>query len=67
MGDLCRALGKQVLPFCDEIMVMLLENLGVSTLFHLYNRYPKVEDAVVNDSNFAVHILKFLVERFSRI
>jgi len=28
MGDLCRALGKQVLPFCDEIMVMLLENLG---------------------------------------
>ena len=29
MGDLCRALSKQVLPFCDEIMVMLLENLGV--------------------------------------
>jgi len=30
MGDLCRALGVKVLPYCDETMVMLLENLGVS-------------------------------------
>ena len=29
MGDLCRALGVKVLPYCDETMVMLLENLGV--------------------------------------
>jgi importin subunit beta-1 len=28
MGDLCRALGPKVLPFCDETMIMLLENLG---------------------------------------
>lgn len=29
MGDLCRALGVKVVPYCDETMVMLLENLGV--------------------------------------
>ena len=29
MGDLCRALGVKVLPYCDETMVMLLENLSV--------------------------------------
>ncbi|KAM7286013.1 importin subunit beta-1 isoform X2 [Ixodes scapularis] len=27
-GDICRALGSKVLPFCDDIMTMLLENLG---------------------------------------
>lgn len=27
-GDICRALGMEVLPFCDEVMTMLLENLG---------------------------------------
>ncbi|KAL3204797.1 hypothetical protein MRX96_041180 [Rhipicephalus microplus] len=27
-GDICRALGSQVLPFCDDVMTMLLENLG---------------------------------------
>lgn len=30
VGDLCRALGQKMLPYCDEIMMMLLENLGVS-------------------------------------
>jgi len=30
MGDLCRALGQKVLPYCDETMILLLENLGVS-------------------------------------
>ena len=29
--DLCRALMTNILPFCDEIMQLLLENLGVST------------------------------------
>jgi len=28
VGDLSRALGQKVLPFCDEIMMLLLENLG---------------------------------------
>jgi len=28
MGDLCRALGTKVMPYCDETMLMLLENLG---------------------------------------
>ncbi len=28
--DLCRALMANVLPHCDEIMQLLLENLGVS-------------------------------------
>jgi importin subunit beta-1 len=31
VGDLCRALGQKMLPYCDEVMMMLLENLGVST------------------------------------
>lgn len=28
--DLCRALQSNILPYCDEIMQLLLENLGVS-------------------------------------
>jgi len=28
VGDICRALGKVVAPFCDEIMTILLENLS---------------------------------------
>ena len=28
-GDICRSLGAKVLPYCNEIMMMLLENLGV--------------------------------------
>ncbi|KAJ2953692.1 hypothetical protein O0L34_g1309 [Tuta absoluta] len=27
-GDICRALKSKVLPYCDEIIVLLLENLG---------------------------------------
>lgn len=27
-GDICRALGMDVLPYCDEFMTMLLENLS---------------------------------------
>lgn len=30
VGDLCRALQSSILPFCDEVMQLLLENLGVS-------------------------------------
>lgn len=32
VGDLCRALGQKMLPYCDEVMMMLLENLGNSTV-----------------------------------
>jgi len=35
VGDLCRALGKEILPFCDDIMRLLLELLQSQTL----NRY----------------------------
>ncbi|XP_075438174.1 importin subunit beta-1 [Ascaphus truei] len=28
VGDLCRALQTNILPFCDEVMQLLLENLG---------------------------------------
>ncbi|KAH3770842.1 importin subunit beta-1-like isoform X1 [Dreissena polymorpha] len=28
VGDLSRALGQKILPYCDEIMLLLLENLG---------------------------------------
>jgi len=27
--DLCRALTTNILPYCDEMMQLLLENLGV--------------------------------------
>lgn len=27
-GDMCRALGVKILPYCDELMVLLLEGLG---------------------------------------
>ncbi|XP_015608846.1 importin subunit beta-1 isoform X3 [Cephus cinctus] len=27
-GDICRALKNKILPYCDEIMTLLLENLG---------------------------------------
>ena len=30
VGDICRAVGARVLPHCDDIMNILLENLGVS-------------------------------------
>ncbi|NXR21799.1 IMB1 protein, partial [Cinclus mexicanus] len=33
VGDLCRALQSNILPFCDEVMQLLLENLGVSGRF----------------------------------
>ncbi|KAL2765164.1 importin subunit beta-1 isoform 2 [Daubentonia madagascariensis] len=28
VGDLCRALQSNIIPFCDEVMQLLLENLG---------------------------------------
>ena len=33
-GDICRALKNKVLPYCDEIVMLLLENLRVS-IFNL--------------------------------
>jgi len=31
-GDICRALKSKALPYCDEIMTLLLENLGNNTV-----------------------------------
>ncbi|XP_076167592.1 importin subunit beta Fs(2)Ket isoform X2 [Ptiloglossa arizonensis] len=31
-GDICRALKSKMLPYCDEIMMLLLENLGNNTV-----------------------------------
>lgn len=31
-GDICRALKNKILPYCDEIMTLLLENLGNNTV-----------------------------------
>ncbi|XP_076241578.1 importin subunit beta Fs(2)Ket isoform X3 [Calliopsis andreniformis] len=31
-GDICRALKSKMLPYCDEIMTLLLENLGNNTV-----------------------------------
>lgn len=38
--DLCRALMSNILPYCDEIMQLLLENLGVRKLLHVSVRVP---------------------------
>lgn len=35
VGDLCRAFGEQVLPFCDEFMNLLMANLAVSIISQL--------------------------------
>ncbi|KAF1652844.1 Importin subunit beta-1, partial [Aptenodytes patagonicus] len=35
VGDLCRALQSNILPFCDEVMQLLLENLGVSVYLRI--------------------------------
>ncbi|GBP12370.1 Importin subunit beta-1 [Eumeta japonica] len=31
-GDICRALKTKILPYCDEIILLLLENLGDATI-----------------------------------
>jgi importin subunit beta-1 len=38
-GDICRALKNKVLPFCDEIMTLLLANLGVSIFSSMWTRF----------------------------
>lgn len=39
VGDLCRALQLELKPFSDEIMVILLEILGVCSLYQPYAIY----------------------------
>lgn len=39
IGDICRALKTKVSQYCDEIMVLLLDNLGVRTEFFFLNLY----------------------------
>ena len=39
VGDLCRALGSDILPFCDDIMRLLLELLQSQTLNRFYQLY----------------------------
>ncbi|NXF81756.1 IMB1 protein, partial [Sclerurus mexicanus] len=39
VGDLCRALQSNILPFCDEVMQLLLENLGVSVSLLISNSW----------------------------
>ena len=46
-GDICRAIGNKVLPYCDEIMVFLLENLSVRVRF-----VSRVETRAARSSNF---------------
>lgn len=37
--DLCRALMANILPHCDEMMQLLLENLGVSNSLFLKDTF----------------------------
>ena len=34
VGDLCRAVGAEITPYCDEIMQSCLESLAVSFFCH---------------------------------
>jgi hypothetical protein len=34
-GDICRALGSKSLPYSDDIMALLLQNLGVRIEFYI--------------------------------
>lgn len=38
-GDICRALSIKVLPYCDDIMTMLMENLTVSKKICTFNNF----------------------------
>ncbi|GAB1607726.1 importin subunit beta-1 isoform X1 [Argonauta hians] len=31
-GDICRAVGNHIIPYCDELMTMLVQNLGDETV-----------------------------------
>lgn len=45
IGDICRALKSKVSEYCDEIMVLLLENLGVrpdSYFLYFFNKERKL-------------------------
>ena len=44
VGDLCRALQSNILPFCDEVMQLLLENLGVSVYTQNLRKMIKHQD-----------------------
>ena len=35
VGDICRAMGKVITPFCDEVMTILLENLSNNDVHRL--------------------------------
>lgn len=52
VGDLCRALGKEMLPFCDDIMRLLLELLQSQSL----NRFLSIITIVIISSNSLILI-----------
>jgi len=55
MGDLCRALGVKVLPYCDETMVMLLENLQVCMNACVVLHIASVLSTVKNLAQYWLH------------
>mmetsp|Transcript_32889 Transcript_32889/g.47518 ORF Transcript_32889/g.47518 Transcript_32889/m.47518 type:complete len:856 (+) Transcript_32889:71-2638(+) len=67
VGDLCRALGKDILPFCDDIMRLLLELLQSQTLNrsvkpHVISVFSDISLAIEGDferyTNVILGILK---------
>lgn len=48
VGDLCRALKKDILPFCDDIMRLLLELLQSQTL----NRFVSLKESYTRSKNY---------------
>ncbi len=62
VGDICRAMGPQILPYCDSILLILLENLRVSithththTHTQHYTTHPLTHAFLVMRGAFSVH------------
>ncbi len=68
VGDICRALSKQVTPYCDEIMAILLENLSNNDVHRLVKPnilsvFGDVALAVgVEFKRYLEHVLQMLMQ-----
>lgn len=58
VADLCRELKEAIFPYCDEIMMLLLENLSVSEIIQMIEIGFRTVSAI-----FIVGIARFRIIR----